>query len=248
MYFDDVNVEWVSNELNRFVSETKPVGRKNSTYTSPACGRDAAIALSESVRIILNKLYPQWQSENQTSNVDEFKPERDASKRLLARLARQGEIEANLGGGDTSPRISAASLHPLIWKAAEAQWSTGHRHEAVLAAAKAVNSHLQTKVGRRDISEVDLVRQAFSEKEPEPARARLRFSHIVDEQTRSSMRQGAMDFGAGCFAAIRNPVGHRPNEEIDLTEQSALERLSALSLLARWVDEADLVEAERIHD
>ena len=55
------------------------------------------------------------------------------------------------------------------------------------------------------------------------------------------MRQGAMSFGVGCFQAIRNPVGHLPNDEHELTEQQALERLAALSLLARWVDEADIL-------
>ena len=54
------------------------------------------------------------------------------------------------------------------------------------------------------------------------------------------MRQGAMAFGAGCFQAIRNPVGHLPNEEHELTEQEALERLAAFSLLARWIQEATL--------
>jgi hypothetical protein len=38
MQFDDVNVEWVSNELNQFVSETKPVGRNNSAYTPCVSG------------------------------------------------------------------------------------------------------------------------------------------------------------------------------------------------------------------
>jgi hypothetical protein len=45
------------------------------------------------------------------------------------------------------------------------------------------------------------------------------------------MRQGVMDFGTGCFAAIRNPVGHLPNEEVELTQQTALVRLATLSLL-----------------
>jgi hypothetical protein len=49
-----------------------------------------------------------------------------------------------------------------------------------------------------------------------------------------------MAFGAGCFQAIRNPVGHLPNEEHELTEQEALERLAAFSLLARWIQEATL--------
>lgn len=112
------------------------------------------------------------------------------------------QVERRLGGGDTSPRITAASLHALILTAAQAQWSTGHRHEAVLAASKTVNSQLQAKLSRRDVSEKDLVRQAFSERDPEAGKPRLRFPHIEDEQTRESMRQGAMDFGAGCFAAI----------------------------------------------
>jgi hypothetical protein len=53
-----------------------------------------------------------------------------------------------------------------------------------------------------------------------------------------------MDFGAGCFAAIRNPIGHLPNEEVELSFQQALEQLAALSLLARWIDDAQLELAE----
>lgn len=122
--------------------------------------------------------------------------------------------------------------------------STGHRHEAVLAAAKAVNSHLQTKLDRRDISETDLVRQAFSDRAPESGKPRLRFSSIDDAQTCESLRQGVMNFGCGCFAAIRNPVGHLPSEELELNEQTALERLAALSLIARWIDEAEVVRVQ----
>jgi uncharacterized protein (TIGR02391 family) len=244
---EGVDVPWVKDQLATFVRDTYPENQSGGGFitsqTAPRCGRDRAIEMTEVVRPILQRLYPRWRSENAESDIDEFAPERDAAKRLLARIDRFAEVSSRLGGVDTSPRISAAALHPLIWKAAEAQWSTGHRHEAVLAAAKAVNSHLQTKIGRRDVSEVDLVRQAFNDKPPEAGKSRLRFVQIADDQTRSSMRQGAMDFGAGCFAAIRNPVGHRPNDEIELTEQSALERLAALSLLARFVDEADVVTA-----
>ncbi len=137
-------------------------------------------------------------------------------------------------------------MHELVWQAASAQWATGHRHESVLAAAKAVNSQLQAKLGRRDLSEVKLVREALSEKAPEPGKPRLRFPSIDDEQTRESMRQGVMGFGAGCFQAIRNPVGHIPNEQFELDEQAALERLAALSLFLRWVDEATLETAEPV--
>lgn len=244
MNLDGIDVSWVRGQLERFVAETKPTsassGNVITARTHPACGRDQAIIMVEVIRPILDRLYPQWRSENGLNQYDEFRQERDASKRLLARLDTATEVAAKLGAGDSSPRITAASLHALIWQAAQAQWATEHRHEAVLAAAKAVNSHLQTKIGRRDVSEADLVRQAFSDKPPESGKQRLRFNSVADEQTRKSLRQGVMEFGAGCFGAIRNPLGHLPNDELELDEQTALERLAALSLLARWIDEADI--------
>ncbi len=43
-----------------------------------------------------------------------------------------------------------------------------------------------------------------------------------------------MSFGRGCMMRVRNLYshGHEP------TEQEALEALAALSLLARWIDDA----------
>lgn len=244
MHTEGVDLAWVRERLQEFVSETRAINQSGggviTARNAPVCGRDRALALCETVRPILDRLYPEWASENETSKYDEFRQERDAAKRLLARLETHEETMSRLGGADLSPRITAASLHSLIWEAAKAQWNTGHRHEGVLAAAKAVNSLLQAKLARRDVSEGDLIRQAFSSKDPEPGKPRLRFTRIQDDRTRDSMRQGVSDFGAGCFAAIRNPIGHRPNEELEMDEQSALERLAALSLLARWIEEADL--------
>lgn len=240
-----VDVDWVREQLQRFIEETQPVNQSNNMVvtarTAPACGRPRAIELVETARPILTRLYPEWRSENPTSSNDEFRSERDAARRLLARLATHADVASRLGSLDTSPRVLASSMHPLIWAAAQAQWLTGHRHEAVLAAAKAVNSALQSKLGRRDSSEQDLVRQAFSSDPPSPGRPRLRFLAIADAQTRESMRQGVMNFGAGCFGAIRNPLGHLPNDEVDLPEQIVVEQLAALSLLARWIDDADVV-------
>lgn len=243
MNLDGVDTDWVREQLGAFVSETRAINQSAQGYITPscapACGRDRAMQLSEVLYPILDRLYPEWASEIAVNRYDEFLAERDASKKLLARLDTDAEVRARLGS-DLSPRLSAASLHRLIWNAAQTQWSTGHRHEAVMAAAKAVNSHLQTKIDRRDVSEADLIRQSFSEKAPEVGRPRLRFNAITDDQTRESMRLGVMSFGSGCFAAIRNPLGHLPNNEVDLDEQTALERLASLSLLARWIDEADV--------
>lgn len=244
MDLSGIDVAWVTEQLTNFISRTRPENRSNSAVITsrmaPACGRPEAIARSETIRPILDQLYPEWRSENATSRNDEFKAERDACSRLSARIESHEEVRRRLGGADLSPRLATSGMHPLIWSAARTQWSTGHRHEAVLAAAKAVNSHLQTKLNRRDISETDLIRQALSDQAPTTGRPRLRFNGITDEQTRSSVRQGVMNFGAGCYGAIRNPVGHLPNEQVELTEQVALEQLAAFSLLVRWLDDADL--------
>lgn len=243
-----VDVAGVKRELEQFVEKTKPKsssgGNVLSAHLTPMCGRPEALALRERVLPILNRLYPEWQTENEEDKYFEFRSERDACSRLLARIGSHEEIDDLFQGQDDAPQLSAGQMHELVWQAASAQWATGHRHEAVFAASKAVNSYLQEKLNRRDLSDVKLVQEAFSEKAAEIGKARLRFSSIDDDQTRDSMRKGAMSFGVGCFQAIRNPVGHLPNEDHELDEQPALERMAALSLFLRWVDDADLETSE----
>jgi hypothetical protein len=239
-----VDVERVKDELERFVAQTAPRNASGGSLitprSNPACGREQALALSERVVPILDRLYPNWRHENKTDLYFEFASERDACSRLLSRIASNEEIVGLFRDHDESPQLSAGRMHELVWRAASAQWATGHRHEAVLAAAKAANSRLQEKLDRRDISDVKLVREAFTDKDAAPGKSRLRFANVGDEQTRESMRQGVMNFGVGCFQAIRNPLGHLPNEQHELDEQAALERLAALSMFLRWVDDAEL--------
>lgn len=209
----------------------------------PACGEQRAIELTERIRPILDALFPTWETEVSVHGMDPWGQPREACQMLLGGIASHSEIGELLAGHDASPRLSAAGFHEQVWTAASAQWKTGHRHEAVLAAAKAVNSMLQAKVGRRDVSDVKLVQEAFGSGSATPDRPRLRFPQIDDEQTRESVTQGALSFGVGCFQAIRNPVGHLPNKEIEISDQDALERLAALSLFARWIDDARVTTA-----
>jgi hypothetical protein len=55
---------------------------------------------------------------------------------------------------------------------------------------------------------------------------------------------GVMNFGVGCFKAIRNPLDHLPGDEHDMSEQEALEQLAAWSLFARWIERAEVVVAD----
>lgn len=138
----------------------------------------------------------------------------------------------------STPEPKLDELHPMVWAAAQPQWKAGHLHDAVLAASKAVNALLESKVGRSDVSEVKLVTDSFSAKEPVGGAPRLRFPDIDGEQTRESVTAGVLSFGVGCFKAIRNPLGHLPDDQHDITQQEALEQLAAWSLFARWIDRA----------
>jgi hypothetical protein len=137
-----------------------------------------------------------------------------------------------------SPDLPADRLHPWVWEAAAPLWEAGSTQEAVHAAARSVNARLQQKLGRRDRADASLCREAFSLNEPAPGRPRLRFPGDRTSDTWRSRQQGAMDFGAGCFEGIRNPVAHE--HDLDLPEQIALEQLAAFSVLARWIDECEV--------
>ena len=97
------------------------------------------------------------------------------------------------------------------------------------------------KVDRRDLDGKDLYAQAFSTKDPKLGEPRLRFPDIdpAEQPKRwTSAHEGARNLGMGCAQGIRNPQAH-PSP--DITEQEALEQLAALSVLARWVDECEVV-------
>lgn len=142
------------------------------------------------------------------------------------------------GRGTQAPTPAVDQLHPTVWKAAETRWKAKQLNDAVMAASKAVNAMLQTKVARTDVSEVKLVQEALSANPRADGTYRLCFVDIDNEQTRGSMTTGVMNFGVGCFMAIRNPIGHLPDDQHDLTEQEALEQLAAWSLFARWIERA----------
>ncbi len=181
-------------------------------------------------------------------------PSEDQREKIESDLARQGWFvrDSRLVVGDPVRRRRGASklpaptveqLHPSVWEAAAPQWAAHHLHDAVMAASKAVNAMLQAKLGRTDLSEVNLVQAAFSTDRPSDGRPRLRFPTIEREKTRDSMTQGALSFGRGCFLAIRNPLGHLPDDEHHLSEQEALEQLAAWSLFARWIERAKIEPA-----
>lgn len=190
---------------------------------------------------ILEVVLPRWQDE-----VDVPLPEtrwdelREAAVRARGVLRREADLRKILG--DDAPKISAAELHPWVWDGARPLWVTGNFGEAVDAAIKKLHAETQSKLGRRDVNGASLFEQAFSTVGPEPGKPRLRRMPDDESDTYRSKQVGAMALGKALFTGIRNPLSHEADHE--LSEQEALESLAAISILARWVDEADLVTAE----
>ena len=150
----------------------------------------------------------------------------------LDELIRKTEAEA-------PPHVGAEAMHPLIWGAASRLWRDGHSRQAVAAAAEALITHVKGRMQRNDVPETALWQETFSDKAPEPGKPRLRWPGEPTNQDVKSMNDGLRQFAPGVQKTIRNPAAHDTGE---MPEQHALERLAALSLLARWVDECDLVE------
>ncbi len=168
------------------------------------------------------------------------RPERQAAVYALQRglgiLDKQDEWVANLV--PDAPYLPADRFHPWVWSAAQTLWETKHYREAVEAAAKSINAHTQTKVGRRDKSDTDLMNLVLTADRPKPGQPYLQLPGDPTDLTIKDRNRALRPFAEGCFAGIRNPAAHEHGP--DWSEQIALEYLAALSVLARWIDGCQL--------
>lgn len=151
------------------------------------------------------------------------------------------DIREHLDPGDV-PTANPATMHPWVADAAGRLWQDGYRRQAVQAAANAVETRLRLKVDVHDGSTASIAASAFSLKTPDADQPRLRFSDVGPDGSDQwkAAHEGAGAFGRGCFLRIRNLYTHHDGG----SEQADLEALAALSLLARWIDDAAVERAE----
>lgn len=175
-------------------------------------------------------------------NILELRDGINLARQALGYLANAAETARHIHGS-SAPTMAADSLHPLVWDAASKLWHDGHHAPAVQRAATFLNAHVQDLTGRRDVSDSALMAQVFSPNPPEEGKPRLRWPGDDNDLTVRAMRTGLLQFGQGCFAAVRNPATH---STADMEPQEALEQLAILSTLARWIDQCDLLAAETL--
>ena len=169
-----------------------------------------------------------------------------AAAETLVGVLRHARVREQILG-PSGPALAAEGLHPWVWHAAVNLWDGGHYKQAVNAAAAAVEKQTQVRLNREDISGTKLYTEAFA-LDAKPGDRRLRFGHLTEmtadgnrTEAWKSAHEGAMNFGRGCAQGIRNMHAHGTG---DLPEQEALEYLAALSVLARWVETAEVSDPE----
>ena len=175
-----------------------------------------------------------WMSVAQPKPVLEPVNVLDGCDQIIGRLeglARKAEAEA-------PPELGVRAMHPLIWGAAGGLWRSGHHREAVAGAAQALIDNVKTLTDRRDVADMSIWQQAFSAGAPGAGKPRLRWPGDPSDATVRSMQDGLRQFAPGAQMTIRNSAAHGTEQ---MPEQEALERLAVLSLLARWVDECEVV-------
>lgn len=243
-----MDTDWADSRLANFLSlaelyrPASPRGVVNASGRLSNRGDQAAIVESaQFAEQILERLIPDWKTSvpaTENNRVNKWSQHIEAVRRARVVLKHQAEIDEKLG--DNAPQIRASQLHPWIWDGARSLWKSGHFREAVQAASIKVNAEAQNRLGRTDVAEKELFDQAFTTDPPAPGKARLRLMRDDQSKTYKSVHRGAQCYAEGFYAAIRNPISHTLG---DLTEEEALEQLAALSLLARWVDTAEIETA-----
>lgn len=138
--------------------------------------------------------------------------------------------------GPEGPALVAEDLHHWIWDAAVKLWDSNHYKQAVENAWNNLVRYTQEKTGLNSTG-TKLYSSLFK---ITPDDNRPLGFHKIKKETEdwTSAHQGAHHYGMGCALGIRNLTAHTTDE---LDEQKALEYLAALSVLARWVDEATVL-------
>jgi Protein of unknown function (Hypoth_ymh) len=165
-------------------------------------------------------------------------------KGRLAAMITEAEAAEETG----LPGFAPSQLHPLVWAAAAAHWTTHQYRVAVREAAEAITVHWKTKLGRTDVDDTVFWQQSLSPGDPTLGRPKIAWPGNPEDKTVKSMRGGLEPIAkaltalaTGLNLTVRNVTTHTRRE---LSEQHALERLAAYSYLARLLEDCEIRRSE----
>ena len=176
-----------------------------------------------------------WRRRRKDYLTDEvFGPIRTGTWRALLAAASEDQADRTV--------VRVVDLHAWIAEAAEPLFEGGHYREAVLAAARNLEVQWKALLGTEWHSLSTLADESFSSSAPKPNHPRLRYPTAGTDTNSQAWRNahvGAMEYAKGCAKRIRNLNLHHP-EDAEPGPGETVETLSALSVLARWVTDAEV--------
>jgi len=130
--------------------------------------------------------------------------------------------------GERAKAFDSRGFHVQIADACRKLYVDGHARSAILEGCLVVNQRVREMTGRTEDGD-DLMGLVFNDKNP-----LLTFNANTTETEKSEQR-GLMYLFKGMVAALRNPNAHELRAHAD---EYALECLSLISLLSRYLDDA----------
>lgn len=139
--------------------------------------------------------------------------------------------DAHRLAGRMKAELERRLCHPEVLRFCATEVVAENCFHAVLEAMKGVTSRLRQLSGRSDDG-ADLVTTCFLGKTPA-----LRINSLLTETDKGEQR-GFGNLLIGLYGTYRNPTAHEPRIEWQMTEQDALDVMTAISLVHRKLDRA----------
>ena len=138
--------------------------------------------------------------------------------------------------------MRVVDLHPWIAEPAAPRFNTD-RHAAVFMAASNLEDKWLERLGVGRMAFGNLAGSFDPERQPTSSNPALRLhGYTMGTDDYINAHKGAELMARGCVKAIRNLHAHR--SDVPISPGYALELLSSLSLVARWVATARVVRSE----
>ena len=134
--------------------------------------------------------------------------------------------------------FDARKFHPEVIAHSRDLFLKGHYFHAVFEAAKAYNAAVKMKSGLTELDGQALMNKVFSSQKPI-----IRITPCTTE-TEKNVQDGYRFIAAGLMSAVRNPTAHEPAMSFPIEREDALDILSLISYLFRWLDKTNTGSGE----
>jgi len=155
-------------------------------------------------------------------------------KGKIAPRVREKSMGKELKEVNPNTLLELLKFHPRIKEASERLFKNSHYAQAILEAFKTVNNFVKEKSGKQEWDGKNLMAKVFRKENPIIRFNKLKTISDKDEQ------EGFMFLFMGAMVGIRNPKAH--DNIIQTDPYKTLEYLSFASLLAKKVEESELVD------